>query len=75
LSFIHLKIAKASSLLGSSTITIANLLSKAGSFSIYFLYSFIVVAPISLKSHLANSGFNKLPASPCPSAAQAQTIV
>jgi hypothetical protein len=72
---IHLKIANASSLLGSSTITIANLLSSAGSFSIYFLYSLIVVAPINLKSHLANSGFNKLPASPCHSEAQAQTIV
>jgi hypothetical protein len=75
LSFIHLKIAKVSSFVGSSIITIANLLSSAGSFSIYFLYSFIVVAPINFKSPLANSGFNKLPASPCPSVAQAQTIV
>jgi hypothetical protein len=39
------------------------------------LYSFIVVAPISFNAHLANDGFNKLPASHCHSCAQAHTIV
>ncbi|MDR2641125.1 MAG: hypothetical protein LBC61_07780 [Candidatus Peribacteria bacterium] len=75
MSFIHLRIAKLSVLFGSSTITIANLLSKAASFSMYFLYSFIVVAHIKCNSPRAKLGFNKFPASACHSAFQAQTIV
>jgi hypothetical protein len=66
-SFIHLRIAKASSRFGSSIKTCANLLSKAGSFSIYFLYSLIVVAQIKCKAHLAKLGFNKFQASACHS--------
>jgi hypothetical protein len=72
---IHLNIAKVSSTLGSSTNTEANLLSSAASFSIYFLYSFIVVAQIICKAHLARDGFNRFQASACHSEAQAQTIV
>jgi hypothetical protein len=41
----------------------------------YFLYSFIVVAQIKCKVHLAKLGFSKFEASPCHSLAQAQTIV
>jgi hypothetical protein len=67
--------AKVSSLLGSSTITLANLLSNAESFSIYFLYSSIVVAQIRCIAPLAKLGFNKLEASHCHSLAHAQTIV
>ncbi|MDP2396598.1 MAG: hypothetical protein Q8S84_03990 [bacterium] len=75
MSFIHLRIASVSSWLGSSTITFANLLSNALSFSIYFLYSFIVVAHISFIAHLARLGFSRFQASPCHSAAPAHTIV
>ena len=44
LSLIPFRISTVSFVLGSSTITELNLLSSAASFSIYFLYSFIVVA-------------------------------
>jgi len=41
----------------------------------YFLYSFRVVAQISLSAHLARLGFSKFDASPCHSEAQVHTIV
>ena len=74
-SFKPRKILIVSSTEGSSTITGWKRLSKAGSFSIYFLYSLIVVAPIVLSTPLANIGFNKLPASIEPSVAPAPTTV
>ena len=52
------KILNVSSSLGSSTTISSNLLSKALSFSINLLYSFIVVAPTSCTSPLAKTGFN-----------------
>ena len=60
---------------GSSTVIGWNLLSSALSFSIYFLYSFRVVAPITWISPLARSGFKIFAASIAPSAAPAPTIV
>ena len=60
---------------GSSTVIGWNLLSSALSFSIYFLYSFKVVAPIIWISPLAKSGFRIFAASIAPSAAPAPTIV
>ena len=63
-----------SSTVGSSTITGWNLLSKAGSFSIYFRYSSNVVAPIQCSSPRANIGFNIFPASMAPSVFPAPTI-
>ena len=56
------KIATVSSTDGSSTIIGWNLLSKAVSFSIYFLYSFKVVVPIIWISPFARDGFNILAA-------------
>ena len=64
-----------SSTVGSSTITGWNLRSRAASFSIYFLYSSSVVAPIQCSSPLASMGFNILPASSAPSVLPAPTIV
>ena len=64
-----------SSVVGSATVTGLNLLSKALSFSIYFLYSFRVVAPITCTSPLANNGFKILAASTAPSAEPAPTMV
>ncbi len=64
-----------SSTLGSFTITFWNLLSRAGSFSIYFLYSSRVVAPIAWSSPRASIGFNKLDASIAPSVLPAPTIL
>ena len=60
---------------GSSTVTGWNLRSKAASFSIYFLYSSIVVAPISCSSPLARDGFKILEASKAPSAPPAPIMV
>lgn len=65
----------ASSSVGSFTVTGLNLLSSAASFSIYFLYSFNVVAPINWISPLAKSGFKIFAASTAPSAEPAPTIV
>src|SRR5713101_5202138 len=64
-----------SSTLGSLTSTGWNLLSSAGSFSIYFLYSFSVVAPMARNSPRASAGFSMLEASIEPSAAPAPTSV
>ena len=75
LSFRPLRIDMVSSRLGSSTITGWNLLSRALSFSIYFLYSSKVVAPIQLSSPLANIGLIRFPASIEPSVLPAPTIV
>ena len=52
-----------------------NLRSRAASFSIYFLYSSMVVAPISCSSPLAREGFRMLLASMAPSAPPAPMIV
>ena len=65
----------ASSSDGSFTITGLNLLSRAASFSMYFLYSFVVVAPTTWISPLARSGFKIFAASTAPSAEPAPTIV
>ena len=75
LSLIPSKIFIVSPADGSLTVTGLNLLSNALSFSIYFLYSLIVVAPINWISPLANNGFKILAASTAPSAAPAPTIV
>ncbi len=64
-----------SSIVGSSTKTVWNLLVNAASFSIYFLYSSSVVAPIALNSPRANAGFNIFDASIAPWAAPAPTKV
>ena len=60
---------------GSSTVTGWNRRSKAESFSIYFLYSLMVVAPISCSSPLARDGFKILDASRAPSAPPAPIMV
>ena len=75
LSFKPLKIEMVSSTVGSSTKTCWKRLSKAGSFSIYCLYSFKVVAPIQWSSPRASIGFKRLPASIAPSVLPAPTIV
>ena len=75
LSLIPFKIVIVSFSVGSFTVTGLNLLSKAESFSMYFLYSFKVVAPTSCISPLARSGFRIFAASIAPSAAPAPTIV
>ena len=49
--------------------------SRAGSFSMYFWYSRMVVAPIACSSPRASAGFKRLDASTAPSAAPAPTIV
>jgi len=77
-SYLSLKpsrIFTASSSDGSFTITGLNLLSRAASFSMYFLYSLVVVAPTTCISPLARSGFNMFAASTAPSAEPAPTIV
>ena len=61
--------------MGSPTVIGANLRSRAASFSIYFLYSSRVVAPINCSSPLASMGFNILAASMLPSAEPAPTMV
>ena len=75
LSFSPLRIAIVSSTVGSLTIIFWNLLSSAPSFSIYCLYSFRVVAPITWISPLANIGFRIFPVSIAPSCAPVPTIV
>ena len=75
LSLKPLRICIASSSLGSPTLTGWNLLSRAASFSMYFLYSLIVVAPKTWKSPLAREGFRILAASVEPSAEPAPIIV
>ena len=75
LSLNPFKIWIVSSLLGSGTFIGLNLLSSAESFSIYFLYSSIVVVPISWISPLASIGFKIFAASIAPSAEPAPTIV
>ena len=75
LSFNPLRIDIVSSTDGSSTITGWKRLSNAWSFSIYWRYSFNVVAPIQCSSPLASIGFSKLPASIAPSVFPAPTIV
>ena len=74
-SFNPRRIETVSSTVGSSTIIGWKRLSNAASFSIFFLYSSIVVAPITFISPLANIGFNKFPASIEPSVLPAPTIV
>ena len=75
LSLIPFKIWIVSFSDGSFTVTGLNLLSRAASFSINFLYSFKVVAPTNWISPLASNGFKILAASIAPSAAPAPTIV
>ncbi len=64
-----------SSTVGSPTYTCWKRRSNAASFSIYFLYSFSVVAPTQRSSPRASAGFNMLEASIAPSAAPAPTSV
>jgi hypothetical protein len=47
---------------GSLTMTTPNLLSSAGSFSMYFLYSFMVVAAMQCRLPRASAGLSKLAA-------------
>ena len=75
LSFRPLNIEIVSSIFGSPAIIDWNLLAKAASFSICFLYSSKVVAPIQWSSPLARAGFNMFEASIAPSAEPAPTIV
>ena len=70
-----LKIEIVSLISGWSTITFWNLLSSAASFSMYFLYSVKVVAPMQWSSPLASFGFRRFPASIEPSVFPAPTIV
>ena len=70
-----MSISTASSLVGSSTYTGWNLLSRAASFSIYFRYSFRVVAPIIWISPRDRDGFSILDASIAPSAPPAPMSV
>ena len=65
----------ASSTVGSLTITGWNRRSKAASFSIYWRYSFRVVAPMQCSSPRASMGLSRLPASMAPSVLPAPTIV
>ena len=60
---------------GSSTVTGWNLRSRAASFSMYFRYSTMVVAPISCSSPRAREGFRILEASMAPSAPPAPMMV
>ena len=64
-----------SSTSGCSTSTGWNLLSSAASFSMYFLYSSRVVAPIQRSSPLASIGLSMFPASMAPSAFPAPTML
>ena len=63
-----------SSTLGSSTIIGISLLSKAESFSIFCLYSVIVVAPIICRTDFVSIGFRIFEASRDPSADPAPII-
>ena len=64
-----------SSTVGSSTITGWKRRSSAASFSIYFLYSSRVVAPMQCSSPRASMGFSRLPASMEPSPLPAPTML
>ena len=64
-----------SSTLGSSTSTGWNRRSSAGSFSMYFRYSSMVVAPMARSSPFASAGFSMFAASTEPCAAPAPTSV
>ena len=64
-----------SSTVGSATITGWKRRSRAASFSMYWRYSFKVVAPIQWSSPLASIGFNMFPASIEPSVLPAPTMV
>ena len=64
-----------SSTVGSSTNTCWKRLSSAASFSMYFLYSSSVVAPMQWSSPLASAGLSILEASTAPSEAPAPTTV
>ena len=64
-----------SSTVGSSTVTGWKRRSRAASFSIYFLYSSRVVAPMQWSSPLASIGLRRLPASILPSVLPAPTMV
>ena len=64
-----------SSTLGSFTSTGWKRRSRAESFSMYFRYSFRVVAPMHRSSPLASMGFRMFPASMEPSEAPAPTTV
>ncbi len=75
LSLSPLKIEIVSSTVGSSTFTGWKRRSSAGSFSIYFLYSFTVVAPIVFISPRASIGFKRFDASVEPSCPPAPTTV
>ena len=68
-------ISTASSGVGSPTVTGWNRRSRAASFSICFLYSLMVVAPITWKSPRASAGFRILAASVEPSAEPAPIMV
>ena len=74
-SFSPRSIEIVSSTEGSFTSIGWNLLSRAASFSIYFLYSSIVVAPITLISPRASIGFKRFPASIEPSVFPAPTML
>ena len=63
-----------SSSVGSSTMTGWKRRSRALSFSIYFLYSSSVVAPMQCSSPRASMGFSIFPASIAPSVFPAPTI-
>ena len=69
------KIFIVSSLFGSFIIMGWNLLDRALSVLIYFLYSLVVVAPIHFIVPLARAGFRILEASIAPSAPPAPTRV
>ncbi len=64
-----------SSTVGCSTITGRKRRSRAASFSMYFRYSFSVVAPIQCSSPRASMGLSRFPASIAPSVAPAPTMV
>ena len=61
--------------LGSSTTTVWNRRVRAGSFSMCFLYSAQVVAPMVRSVPRARAGFSRLAASPVPAAPPAPTSV
>ena len=64
-----------SSTVGSPTSTVWKRRASAASFSMYFLYSFSVVAPMQCSSPRASAGFSMLAASIAPSAEPAPTSV
>src|SRR5258705_9463375 len=65
----------ASSTVGASTLTVWNRRSSAASFSIYFLYSLRVAAPMHCSSPRLSAGLIMFEASRAPSAEPAPTIV